>query len=207
MITNYICMSSEREAKLDECEYWRVVNGSTVGIEASRYWFRGEYLEMQEFYLNGKREGEIKMWYGQGRREGEHKVWHTNGKIKTKGFYRSGNPEGMRRHWDEKGRLMIREFYQEGCLEGERAGWHANGTLAYREFHRNGFQEGEYKSWYRDSHPLNYEYWVLGMPIDSSFSLRKKMIFLRMKRIVRNRITHLPESIIIPDLERVIYLY
>lgn len=187
-------MSSEREAKLDECEYWRVVNGKASDVESNTYWFRGEYLEMQEFYLNGKREGENKVWYG-------------HGKIQTKGFYRGGNPEGMRRHWNEKGQLIIREFYQEGCLEGERAGWHANGTLAYREFHRNGFQEGEYKSWYRDSHPLNYEYWVLGMPIDSSFSLRKKMIFLRMKRILQNRITHLPESTIISDLERVIYPY
>ena len=71
---------------------------------------------VQEFYRDGKLEGECKWWY-------------ENGQLEEQAFYRDGKLEGEYKWWYENGQLKMQAFYRNGKLEGECKSWYENGQL------------------------------------------------------------------------------
>ena len=65
------------------------------GKENANYGMKMDSFTMQEFYRDGKLEG-------------EHKLWHENGQLRVQAFYRDGKLEGE--CWYENGRLRCRNF-------------------------------------------------------------------------------------------------
>jgi len=147
-------------------------------------------LFVRTFYRNGKMRKKYG-WYSDGqpwwteyfneyeRREGEYKEWHKDGHLYIHSFHRDGDREGKYKSWYSNGNPCKHEFYRDGRLEGERKCWHENGWLARREICKNG------------------------LVVDMDFSLNKKIVFLRLIRLLRNR-TYLINSTLISDLAAIV---
>jgi antitoxin component YwqK of YwqJK toxin-antitoxin module len=94
-------------------------------LEERKFWYGNGQLWSQEFYRDGKLEG-------------ERKVWHENGQLLFQEFYRDGKEEGERKSWYGNGQLRFQEFYRDGKWEGECKVWYENGQLWSQIFYRNG---------------------------------------------------------------------
>ena len=89
-----------------------------------KYWYENGQLWEQEFYRNGKREGECKIWY-------------ESGQLRIQSFWRDGKREGECKEWYENGHLGVQLFYRDGKVEGEHKFWYENGQLSL-QFYRDG---------------------------------------------------------------------
>lgn len=89
----------------------------------------------ESFYQSGQLW--IREFFQNGKRDGERKVWYRNGQIFVSSFYRSGNPEGIHIGWHENGSPGMRDFYRNGRVDGECKFWGRDGR-AYSHFYRDG---------------------------------------------------------------------
>lgn len=137
----------------------------------------------------------------------ERKVYWKNGNVWIVEYKRNGKLNGKRKTWYATGQLCEREFYQDGKLEGERKTYHENGQLHILESYQNGLREGESKAWYPNgtfmAHRVyrngligeekvfmvladilyhHFHFWRYGHLVEISFSMKKKMTFLKAKR-------------------------
>jgi antitoxin component YwqK of YwqJK toxin-antitoxin module len=90
--------------------------------------FDGDLLS-EEFYKNGKKEGEHKTYYPgkgvaelvtwkNGLREGPWIQYYSDGTIKMRASNKNNNKEGMIEVFSETGGLLIRGYYKEGDPDG-----------------------------------------------------------------------------------------
>lgn len=94
--------------------------------------------EVTCFYADGKLR--IREFYLDGKHEGERKLWHRNGRLCMHEFYRDGIYEGKWKFWHDNGRLFVKQFFQDGKREGECRSWGADGHIWGWEFYRDSRQ-------------------------------------------------------------------
>jgi antitoxin component YwqK of YwqJK toxin-antitoxin module len=117
----------------------------------TKAWYRGEdgQLYSQEYYKEGKREGECKWWHPNGqlkhqyyykneKLDGEIKDWYSNGQLELQCYYKEGKREGEYKEWKENGQIMFQKYYKNGKLDGEIKRWYENGKLKRQKYYKNG---------------------------------------------------------------------
>lgn len=92
----------------------------------------------------------LREFYKDGKREGERKVWHDNGFLLVHEFYKNGELYGEGKRWYYNGQLQLHDVHGK---EGECRGWHDNGQLQFIEFVRDGKRDGVRKEWLRNGQP------------------------------------------------------
>lgn len=144
-------------------------------MEEYRTWYADGNPELQQFYRDGKLEGERKFWY-------------PNGRLGLLQFYRNGKREGRSRLWYINGQLESDESYQNGKVEGKSIMyWQTSGWPGEQRFYRNGTQEGEHRGWNRENGTLEYHHFIQNENIKWNFSIKKKAIFIRIKTKLKFR--------------------
>jgi len=88
-------------------------------------WYENGQLEVQSFWMNGKRKE-------------KYKRWHENGRPWVHAFYQNGKLEGKCKEWYENGQLAEHIFYRDGRPEGERKVWSNDGIMSSYTYYENG---------------------------------------------------------------------
>ena len=120
-------------------------------------------LWIREFTLDGKATGmrtvyypdtgllKISEFYRDGERQGERKMWHANGQLQMQGFYKDGKLEGTVQSWYDNSMIEKKMVFRDGKREGTAQSWYENGiphSLAYLQ----NDSEQEYRCWYRNGY-------------------------------------------------------
>lgn len=92
------------------------------------------------------------------------------------------------------------QFYQDDKLEGKCEEWYDNGYPLVQVFLRDHKMEGEYKRLREDGYIRTHQFYRNDKKIDEKFTLNKKLAFLRVKQLLRNRTVYLPNTMLILDL-------
>jgi antitoxin component YwqK of YwqJK toxin-antitoxin module len=164
-------------------------------------------------------------FYRDGKPEGEQKSWHENGTLGMRVFYQNGTAKEMMRwfdngnlegsliwqsetsqykFWDIDGNLWKHDIYRNGLCETKE--WYHNGQLRIHGFSRSGIWDGTLETWHDNGYPKTWEFfrgeecregeckcWLLtgsclgsfyrnGVIIDTNFTIRKKATLLSVKR-------------------------
>ena len=106
--------------------------------------FGDEYHET--FYKDGQQE--LKEKYINGKLDGERKVWYPNGQLMYSEYYKEGERHGDFRRFHSNGQLMYSEYYKEGKRDGDFKGFHSNGQLEYSRSYKNQKREGAFYEYY-----------------------------------------------------------
>ena len=127
-------------------------------------------------------------------------IWYVSGQLWTSEFCLDGKFEGERKTWYKNGMLESRQFYRADKLEGKCEEWYDNGHPLVQVFLRDRKMEGEYRRLRRDGHIWTYHLYRNDKKIDEKFTLNKKLAFLRVKQLLRNRTAYLLNTMLILDL-------
>lgn len=157
-------------------------------IEYKTFFYTTSQLNIREFFMNGKREGERLKWY-------------STGQLRERSFYKDGKLDGKYNKWYACGCLEYKEFYVNGHLEGKRTVWWCSHIVKYRprfiENYRNGKLEGEYITWddYGQSNQhfytatsLDHHFYIDNRLVDSKFTVHKKHNWINRLKKFRYKI-------------------
>lgn len=139
-------------------------------------------------------------FYKDGKLEGERKEWHVNGSLEKRGFYRDGKLEGEQKEWFANEHISLSLFYRDGKLEGKAVNWYSNGFPFELLFYRNDRPEGDYRSFNEDGSLEAHYYLRNGEVVDDEFTWKRKNVFLRLQKLFFRRIFSRINSFIIRDL-------
>jgi antitoxin component YwqK of YwqJK toxin-antitoxin module len=131
--------------------------------------------------------------------------YYVNDQLHRQKSCRNGKLMGERKFWFTNGQLWHREFFRDGVREGKCQGWHQDGTPYIQSFYRNGKIEGEKRTWYRSGCRSDQIFYRNAQSIDENFTLRKKLVILRFRKLIQNRETHPINTFLISDLEQTVH--
>lgn len=117
--------------------------------------------------------------YKEGLLDGECKIKYENGRNWEHAFWKSGHINGKYKYWLNDGSPYCLEFFRYGSMEGESKTYFGSGHVHGR-FFRNG------------------------KTIDNDFTLKKKMILLKLKKCLYGYIFPDIDSFLIDDLKIII---
>lgn len=113
--------------------YWtkKLVNGT-----GWNYWYyRNGQISDQNYYLNGKTNGEVKIWF-------------ENGQIKEISNWKEGIQDGMYQTYYENGQPQEKVNWINDKRDGKSERWHENGQKSEVMFFKLGIEDGEVLQWY-----------------------------------------------------------
>lgn len=143
-------------------------------------------IEQKFCYGNGQLQEQA--FYQDGKREGETLHWYESGELCSSEFYRNGEAEGEFRSWYKNGQTIVRSFHQNGKWEGKRFCWHENGRIWRQHFFHDGSMKGIAKNWSDDGTLTIHRYVRAEHAIEFEFSLKKTIIFRKLKRCLYSRV-------------------
>lgn len=148
------------------CDYYeeKSIPKLYINIKSSKLENKGPFL----FYKNEKFNGYVVDFYNStkileisylnGRKEGNEKIWFKNGRKSEERFYKNGRKEGKHLLYWKNNNLKMRAFFKNGKHEGEMIQWHENGTKFKKFYYVNGNEVGNQKIWDSDGNiKANYD--------------------------------------------------
>ena len=112
----------------------KLVNGT-----GWNYWYyRNGQISDQIYHLNGKTNGELKIWFENGQireisnwkkgiQEGMYEVYYENGQLEEKVNWINGKRNGKLERWYKNGQKEQEIFFKNGQEDGDVLQWHQNG--------------------------------------------------------------------------------
>jgi hypothetical protein len=94
-----------------------LMNDSTL-VDSHKYYYPNGKLKCEEFYVNGKREGQRTNFY-------------SNGNIQQKCFYNSGLLDGWCINYNQDGTLDYKVFYLQGKQVGDNYSYYPSGSVKH----------------------------------------------------------------------------
>ena len=153
--------------------------------EVKRTYYPTGELESEWFEINGKKEGEFKLYYnidcesnhenvsecdrifyGQlmiinsyvgDKLHGEFKLYHKNGQLMKIGSNVNGELNGDQKYYYDNGQLKKKYSYIDGEINGEYKEYHENGELLCITSYTNDKLHGKYTS-YHNNGQINKHY-------------------------------------------------
>lgn len=93
---------------------------------------------------------EISTDYINGKKNGEEKVYYQSGALNSLSHYVNGVPNDIIKVFYEDGSLMIRMFFKNGLKEGRAVRYYPSGQLQREKYYENDVEVGESLIWYED---------------------------------------------------------
>lgn len=113
----------------------KLVNGT-----GWNYWYyKNGKLSDQNYHLNGKTNGEVKIWYENGQikeisnwkegiQDGMYQTYYETGQPKEKVNWINDKRDGKSEKWYENGQKAEEMFFKVGIEDGALLQWHPNGN-------------------------------------------------------------------------------
>lgn len=95
------------------------------------YYYPDGSLFSEEFYIDGKLDGEVKNYY-------------KNGNLFELSVYKNGIREGVLKRYSDKGILLEEVIYKNGKLNGEAKYYELNGDLKERGIYKDNLRIGKW---------------------------------------------------------------
>ncbi|MEO0574541.1 MAG: toxin-antitoxin system YwqK family antitoxin [Pseudomonadota bacterium] len=126
----------------------RTLDGRAYSGTAITHFPNGDLAKSEQF-VDGRREGVLRMWfangnlafesrYRKGRRMGATVSWWANGAKRSETYYADDKPDGISWHWYSTGAPYKRYSYAAGQPVGLQKAWRKNGKLYSNFEYRNG---------------------------------------------------------------------
>ena len=115
---------------------------TTFHTDVKRSYFPNVNLEYEAEFINGKLDGNSRMWsedgtlfsvsqYSNGQPHGVWKTFHSNEKLKYETTYFHSRKHGYERYYYENGQLKSEQKFSYGKSETEIVRWNVDGTILY----------------------------------------------------------------------------